>query len=200
MSFYSSLTGKIYKRKEKRKLKNLPAEYVGRFYRNLANNVNNFLGSDFYEQIASGYGMLSADIQNNILATGDFAKGMQTDINHYVTNDKINSASFRQKLDSISKNILRRQNLLELVLKDISMFDAENPIVVSLLKELDVGKMDIASELIKKAPRPPGVEFAVRKRLEKLKNRPGPKDGDDIFNLLPPPSPPRPSSLGPQPP
>ena len=56
------------------------------------------------------------------------------------------------------------------------MFDAKNPIAGSLLTELDVGKKDIASELIKKAPRPPGVNFAISKRLEKLKNRPEPKD------------------------
>ena len=58
---------------------------------------------------------------------------MQTDIDHYVTRDCINNASFRQKLDSISKNILRRQNPLELAFQDISTFDAKNPIVGSLL-------------------------------------------------------------------
>ena len=73
--------------------------------------------------------------------------------------------SFRQTLDPLSKNIIRRQNPLELVFEDISTFDAENPIVGSLLKELDVGKKYIASELIKKTPRPPGVNFATRKRF-----------------------------------
>ena len=121
-------------------------------------------------------------------------------INHYVTKDRINNMSFSQKLDPISKNITRRQNPLELVFEDISTFDAENPIVGSLLKELDVGKKEIASELIKKAPRPPGVDFAIRERWEKLKNRPESKDDDNDFNLLPPPSPSRPPSLGPQPP
>ena len=53
-----------------------------------------------------------------------------------VTRDSINDASFRQKLELISKNILRRQNPLELVFEDISTFDAENPIVGSLLREL----------------------------------------------------------------
>ena len=56
-----------------------------------------------------------------IFATSDFAKSIQTDINHYVTRDRINDASFRQKLDPISKNILRRQNPLELVFEDISL-------------------------------------------------------------------------------
>ena len=119
-------------------------------------------------------------------------------INHYVTKDRINNMSFSQKLDPISKNITRRQNPLELVFEDISTFDAENPIVGSLLKELDVGKKDIATELIKKTARPPGLNFATRKRFTKLKNRPEPKDDDDYFNLLPPSSPPGPPSLGPQ--
>ena len=44
------------------------------------------------------------------------------------------------------------------------------------------------------------MDFSNRKRLEKLKNRPEPKDDVGNFNLPPPQSPPRPPSLGPQPP
>ena len=46
--------------------------------------------------------------------------------------------------------------------------------------------------------RPPGVDFTIRKRLEKLKNRSEPKDDNDNFNSLPPPSPPRPPSVASQ--
>ena len=107
-----------------------------------------FLGSDFYEQITNDYNTPSEDVQKYILATSDFTNGMQTDINHYVTKDRINNASFRQKLDLISKNILRRQNSLELVFDDISTLDAGNPIVGSLLKEVDVVKKDLVSNLL----------------------------------------------------
>ena len=62
----------------------------------------------------------------------DFAKGMQTDINNYATRDRTNNASFSQKLDPIKKNILRRQNPLELVFEDISTLSAENPIQLGL--------------------------------------------------------------------
>ena len=65
---------------------------------------------------------------------------MQDDINLHVTWDRLNNASFRQKLDPIAKNIFHRQNPLELVFKDISTFDAPNSIVGSLLDELDIGK------------------------------------------------------------
>ena len=52
--------------------------------------------------------------------------------------DRINDASFRQRLDPISKNILRRQNHLEHVFEDISNF--KNPIVGSFLREIDIKK------------------------------------------------------------
>ena len=148
MGFYLLPTGKLHKKTKQRKLKNFPSGYVGSFYRNLADNVDNFLGSDFCGQIANDYNIPSEDIQKYVLVTSDFAKGMQTDINHYMTKDRIDSASFRQKLDLISKNILRRQNPLELVFKDISTFDAENRIVGSLLRELDIGKKSLASDLM----------------------------------------------------
>ena len=108
------------------------------FYRNLVDCVDT--SSDFYSSIANDANMPKEDVQKYLLATSDFAKSMQTDINHYVTKDRINDACFRQKLDPISKNILRRQNPFELVFEDISTFDAENPIAASLLREVDTKK------------------------------------------------------------
>ena len=114
--------------------------YVDRFYRNLADNLDNLLGSDFYGQIAGDYDKPSADAQKYLLATSESAKGMQTDIYHYAKNYRIHNARFRQKLDPISKNILRRKSPLELVFENISTFDGKNLIVIK----------DIACEVIKK--------------------------------------------------
>ena len=66
---------------------------------------------------------------------------MQTDINNYITKDRINNASLRRKLDPIKNNILRKQNPLELVFQDISTFDVENPIFGSLLRESILKKL-----------------------------------------------------------
>ena len=132
--FYLLPTNKLYKKEDTRQLKNFLAGYVESFYRSLADNVDNFIGSDFYSRITADADIPREDVQF------DFTNSIQTDINHYVTRDRINDASFRQKLDPISKNILRRQNPLELVFEDISTFDAENPIVGSLLRELDLKK------------------------------------------------------------
>lgn len=126
---------KLYKKEKTKRLKSFPAGYVSSFYRNLADSANNFVGSDFVDSDVP-----KEDVEKYILATYDFAKSIQTDINHYVTRDRINDASFRQKLDPISKNILSRQNSLELVFEDIFTFDAENPIVGSLLREINLTK------------------------------------------------------------
>ena len=118
--FYLLPTIKLYKKNETRQLKNFPAGYVGNFYMNLAHNIDDI--SDFFSRITADADISREDVQKYILATSDFAKGIQTDINHYVTRDRINNASFRQRLDPISKNILRRQNPLELVFEDISTY------------------------------------------------------------------------------
>ena len=128
-------------------MQNFTSIYVGNFYRNLDDNVNNFIGSEFYGITADDSNRPPENVKKYILVTSDFAKGIQTDINHYLTRDRINNASFRQKLGPISKNILRRQNQLEFVFEDISTFDAENPIVGSVLGELDVGKKVLADDL-----------------------------------------------------
>ena len=180
--FYLLPKSKLSKKEKAKRLKNFPAGYVGSFYRNLVDNVDNFAGSDFYSGIATDSDIPNDDVQKYILATLDFAKGIQTDINHYVTRDRINDASFRQKLDPISKNIMRRQNPLELVFEDTSTFDAENPIVRSLLREVDLTKKQTDSV------QNPNVDSLLQQRLNNLR-------GPDLIsgsNLPSPPPPPPP--------
>ena len=104
--FFLLPTNKLYKKENTRKLKNFSAGYVGSFYRNLADSIDT--SSNFYSRIADDANVPKEDVQKYLLVASDFPKSSQTDINHYVTRDGINDASFRQKLDPISKNILRR--------------------------------------------------------------------------------------------
>ena len=66
-----------------------------------------------------------------------------------IPKDRLNETSFRRKLDLIFKNILRRQNPLKLVFKECLTYDVQNPLIGSLIKKIDIGKKDIASELKK---------------------------------------------------
>ena len=151
--FFLLPTNKFYKKENTKRLKNFPAGYVGSFYRNLADNINT--SSDFYSRIAADADIPKEDVQKYILATSDLAKSIQTDINHCFTRDRINDASFRQKLDPIKKNILKRQNPIELVFEDILKFHAENPTVGSLLREIDINKKQSDSDFIKSLPSHP---------------------------------------------
>ena len=76
MSFISLPKGKLRKKTETKKLKNFAAGYLGRFHRNLADNVDSSLGSDFYGRIASDVDIPTDDVQKYLLATSDFSKEM----------------------------------------------------------------------------------------------------------------------------
>ena len=78
---------------------------MSRFYRDLTNNFDSAVNSDFYGRLANDTDIPSENVQKYLLVTSDFAKGMQDNINLYVTFDRLSNASFRQKLDPISKNI-----------------------------------------------------------------------------------------------
>ena len=93
---------------------------MGKFYRNLAGDIDGAVGSNYYSRIANNVEIPSSDLQKYLLATSNFSNRIQNNINHYVMRDKLNNASLTQ-----------------------------NPIVGSLLRELDIGKKDLASKLIK---------------------------------------------------
>lgn len=188
IGFYSLRTRKLHKKTKKSRLKNFPVGYVGSFYGNLADNINNvLLDFDFFGSIAVDVNTPSEDVPKYILATSDFAKGMQTDSNHYVTRDRINNASFRHKLDPINKNIRRRQNALEVVFEDISTFDAENSTGGFLFCKINTGKKVLPSDLIKNPSGPPEKNFETEKnRSNKLRGKDEPIDNN---NFSPPPLP-----------
>ena len=95
MGFYSLPDGKLHKKNPKKsRMTNFPAGYVGSFYRNLADNIDSLIGSDFYGRVAKDSNIPAEDVQKYTIATSDFPKGMQSNINHSVTKDRTNNASF----------------------------------------------------------------------------------------------------------
>ena len=60
---FSLPNSKLHKKEKQKRLKNFHAGYVGNFYRNLAENVDNFLGSEFYGRITNDANLPSADVR-----------------------------------------------------------------------------------------------------------------------------------------
>ena len=82
----------------------------------------------------------SEDINKFLLVTSDFGNEIPGELNLYGMDGKSNSASFRRKLDAIFKNIIRNQNPIEFLFKNLKHFDAQNSVISNLIKEIDIGK------------------------------------------------------------
>ena len=183
MVFYSLPMGKINKKTKVKKLNNLPSNFETDFSKNWLENVHSSsLSSDFWRKIISE--APSQDVKDYLLATSEYEKQIQEDIDPYITRDRLKEASFRRKLDRIAKDVIRKQNPIELVFKDISTFDAQNLVIGALLKEIDIGKKDIFSKIISKVPSI--VDLDIKSRLQQLRdynNNLGNKNYNNNFPL-----------------
>ena len=77
---------------------------------------------------------------------------------------------------------------MELVFVDVSTFDAENSIVGSLIREIDLNKKQTDSDFIKSLSSQPGKEFEIKKRLNRLSDikNPSRKNNNNGGNLFSP--------------
>ena len=125
--------------KETKKLNNLSPNYSRLFYKQLAQNLNEDIPTLLTQKIVSeGPLPLTDDVRNFLLETSEYANDIQSDIDLFVTKGRFNEASVRHKLDPIVKSVWRTENLLVLLFRDVATFDAQNPIIGSLLREIDL--------------------------------------------------------------
>ena len=148
MSYYSLPRVKLHKKDEIKKLNNLTSNYFRLFYKDRANDVDVDLPSTIARKILAEGQPLTDDIKNFLLGTSDYARGIQSGIELYVTRGRHNQASFHHKLDPIEKSVWRTEKPLALLFKDIANFDVQNPVIGSLLRDIDLGKRSTNSDLI----------------------------------------------------
>ena len=123
----------------------------------------------------------------------------------YITNDRLSKASFKQKLDPISKNIIRNSNRLELAFKEISACHVPNPVIGSLLRKIDIEEKKDLHRILAKAPNPRDIRIFAKApnpqdiellaRLDKhrhFKNNTINNNNNNNFPLQSPPPPPQP--------
>ena len=117
---------------------------------------------------------LTEVVQNFLLETTEYANDIQSDIDLFVTKGRFNEASIRHKLDPIVKSVWRTENLLVLLFKDVAMFDVQNPIIGSLIREIDLAKKGKYSDLInKRLSKAPDINDTILiQRFKKFKDDP----------------------------
>ena len=92
--YFSLPYGKLHKKEEIKKLNNLTSNYSRLFYKDRANDVDVDLPSTAANKILAEGQPLTDDIKNFLLGTSDYARGIQSDIDLYVTRGRHNQASF----------------------------------------------------------------------------------------------------------
>ena len=210
MSYYSLPRVKVHKKDEIKKMNNRTSNYSRPCYKDRVNDVDIDLPSTVANKILAEGQPLTDDIKNFLLGTSDYARSIQSDIDLYVTRGRHNQVSFRYKLNPIEKSVWRTENPLALLFKDVANFDVQNPIIGSLLREIDLGKRSTNSDLIKKSlSKAPDINDTILlQRFKKFKETPinyndNDDDNDDDDNninnsknfnynnisLSPPPSP-----------
>ena len=127
MSGFIYLPRNIIHKKEETKKLNLPSNFLESFYKDFLDGVNFSQESDFQQQLFNY--PLSKDVKKFLLATSDFGEEIQRELDLYVTNNRLNEASFRRRLDLISKNIIRNKNSIGLLFQDVKHFDVQNPVI-----------------------------------------------------------------------
>ena len=132
---------RIHKKQETKRLNNRPGNFVETFYKDWMDwlDVIDFSRDiDFQQEVLKN--RLSEYINKYLLATSEFGQEIGVEIDLYVTIDRLNEASFRRKLDPISKNIIENKNPIELLFKGLKHFDTQNPAIGSSIREFQIGK------------------------------------------------------------
>ena len=79
-------------------------------------------------------------LQKYLLATGLLKDSIQDSLDMIVTNGKLNDASVRRTLDTKHLSVMKKSNPMDFVFKDKAKFDTQNPIIGTLLTQIQSGK------------------------------------------------------------
>ena len=205
MSYYTLPRVILNENKETKKLNNLSSNYQRLLYKQQARDLNEDIPSLVAQKIVSeGALTLTEDVQNSLLGTSEYANDIQSDIDLFVTKGRFNEASIRHKLDPIVKSVWRTENPLALLFKDVATFNAQNLIIGSLLREIDLGKKGKNSDLMnKQLSKVPDITDAILiQKFKKFKDDPvnfnnsndNNDDGDNNKPNYPGPAPPAPTT------
>ena len=136
------------------------------------------------------------DLQKWILATSDFGRVLQQDINEITGGDeKFNNAVLRRALDLKSDGIFRNPQPISLLFNDVEKFHQQNPIIGIFATQINVSKLN-EKDLVKRKLLE-GEISKIEDRLYNLKYGKVNKDNDNDSDDDEPPKPPKGGSSAP---
>ena len=128
----------------------------------------------------------SLALQKLLLATDLLQDSIQEKLDMIVTDGSFNNASIRRALDRKFPSVMKKPNLIEVMFKDKSKFDVQNPVVGSLITQV-VDNKKTEKEFLRALDQAPSIkDLDIEKRFRELKNfiegRSNDDDDDDDDN------------------
>ena len=130
--------------------------------------------------------MDSLALQKFLLATDLLQDSIQENLDMIVTDGGFNNASINWALDTKFPSIMKKPNPIEVMFKDKSKFDVQNPVVGSLITQV-VDNKKTEKEFLRALDQAPSIkDLDIEKRFRELKNfiegRSNDDDDDDDDN------------------
>ena len=176
MSYISLPSGLIRKEKKvnldlpkkygtSQQIKRLP--YISKEDRNFQNSIIDIVNN-------------RSDLKNFLLATSDYGRNIQENINAVVSDEKFNQAVVRRALDQKNKGVFESPISLSVTFKDAKKFDIQNPIIRNLLSQINANKTSDAKvkELLSQAK-----DEELQTMLDRLKKRIDKSDDNNNNNI-----------------
>ena len=82
----------------------------------------------------------SLSLQKYLLVTELLKDSIQDSLDKIVTDGKLNDVSVRRALDTKYLSVMKKSNPVDVVFKDKAKFDPQNPIIDTLLTQIQYGK------------------------------------------------------------
>ena len=93
-----------------------------------------------YDNVINGGKVDNTALQVYLLATGLMQDTIQENLNMVVTDSDFNNASIRRKLDTKYPSAMKKSNPIDAVFGDKEKFDVQNPVVGSLIVQVQENK------------------------------------------------------------
>ena len=117
-------------------------------------------------------------LQKYLMATSLLKDSIQDSLNMIVSDDgKLNDAAMRRQLDTKFPSIMDKSIPINTIFKDQAKFDTQNPIISSLLTQIEIRKKQKEKDVLKKLATAPSMkDLTIAEHLQRLsqfnRNRP----------------------------
>ena len=109
-------------------------------------------------------------LQKYLLATGLSKDSIQDSLDMIVTDGKFNNASVRRVFDTKYPSVMKKSNPIDVAFKDKAKFETYNPIIGTLLTQIESGKSKNEKAIENQLKGAPSIkDLMIAERLERLR-------------------------------